>query len=244
MKMARENRSWGYTRIEGAWANLDQEVGRGTIANVLRAAGIEPSAPRRKGLTWKEFLKRHWPVLAATDFFTVELWTATGLIRDHVLFVIHLATREVQIAGIVPAPNENWMKQVARSLTDPLDGFLRSSRYRIHDRATVFTEPFRQMLRSSKVETIRLPVRSPNLNVFAERFVSTIRADCLDRLFGESSLQRAVGAFMLHYNRERNHQSLEHEIIQPEFPEFPVEGEILCRERLGGLWRYYYREAA
>ena len=83
-------------------ANLRQEVGRGTIANVLRAAGMEPVPERRPGLTWKEFLKTHWEVLAATDFFTVELWTAKGLIRYHVLFVIRLATREGQIAGLVP----------------------------------------------------------------------------------------------------------------------------------------------
>ena len=129
LKLARENRSWGYTRLQGALANLHHEVGRGTIAKVMQAAGLEPSPQRRKGLTWTEFLKTHWQVLAATDFFTVELWTARGLIRYHVLFVIHLATREVQLAGIVPEPNGPWMQQVARNLTDPWAGFLRASRY-------------------------------------------------------------------------------------------------------------------
>ena len=104
LKLARENRSWGYTWIQGALANLRHEVGRGTIANVLREAGMDPAPERRKGMTWKEFLKTHWDVLAATDFFTVELWTGRGLIRYHVLFVIRLATREVQIAGLVPEP--------------------------------------------------------------------------------------------------------------------------------------------
>jgi transposase InsO family protein len=246
LRLARENRSWGYTRIQGALANLQHEVGRGTIAEVLKAAGMEPAPQRRKGMTWKEFLQAHLQVLAATDFFTVEFWTAVGLIRYPVLFVIRIATREVQIAGIVPEPNERWMNQLARNLTDPWNGFLRSSRYLIHDRSTVFTEQFRQTLRQANVAALRLPARSPNLNAFAERFVRTIREDCLDRLilFGEASLERAVREFVLHYNRERNHQSLENKIIQPEFPEFPVKGDLRCRKRLGGLLRYYYREAA
>jgi transposase InsO family protein len=246
LKLARENRSWGYTRIQGALANLHHEVGRGTIAKVMKAAGLEPSPQRRKGLTWKEFLKTHWQVLAATDFFTVELWTAAGLIRYNILFVIRLATREVQLAGIVPEPNGLWMQQVARNFTDPWDGILWSSRYLIHDRTTLFTEQFRETLRGAKVEPLRLPARSPNLNAYAEWFVRTIRQECLDRmiLFGEESLHRAVAEFVRHYNQERNHQGLANKIIQPEFPVFPVEGDVRCRKRLEGLLRYYYREAA
>jgi len=164
LQLARENRSWGYARIQGALANLRHEISRGTIANVLKAAGLEPAPTRRNGMTWKEFLKTHWEVLAATDFFTVELWTARGLIRYHVVFVIKLATREVHIAGLVPELSQSWMLQVARNLVDPWAGFLRSSRYLIHDRATVFSEPFRQLLRRAQVAGLRLPARSPNLN--------------------------------------------------------------------------------
>jgi transposase InsO family protein len=246
LKLARENRSWGYTRIQGALANLCHEVSRGTIANVLKAAGMEPAPTRRQGMTWKEFLRTHWDVLAATEFFTVELWTAKGLIRYHVLFVIRLATREVEIAGLVAEPNATWMLQVGRNLIDPWAGFLRSSRYLIHDRATVFSEPFRELLRSAQVEGLRRPARSPNLNAFAERFVRTIRKECLDRLvfFGEASLRSAVEEFVIHYNQERNHQSLGNTIIQPELAEFPSEGAICCRKRLGGLLRYYYRKTA
>jgi len=144
-----------------------------------------------------------------------------------VLFVIRLATREVQIAGMVPEPNEAWMQQVARNLTDSWDGFLCSSRYLIYDRSTLFTEQFRPTLRDATVEPVRLPARSPNLNAFAERFVRTIRQECLDRmiLFGEAFLRRAVEEFVIHYNRERNRQSLENKIIRPEFPEFPLEGD-------------------
>ena len=133
---------------------------------------------------------------------------------------------------------------MGRHLTDPWAGFLRSSRYLLHDRATLFSEQFRQLLRSAQVEPLRLPARSPNLNAFAERFVCTIRQECLDRmiLFGEASLRRAVEEFIGHYNRERNHQSLDNKILQPEVPEFPIEGTICCRKRPGGLLRYYYRQ--
>lgn len=152
----------------------------------------------------------------------------------------------MQIAGLVPEPNESWMLQVGRHLADPWAGFLRSSRYLLHDRATLFSERFRQLLRCVQVEPVRLPARSPNLNAFAERFVRTIREECLDRMifFGEASLRKAVEEFVGHYNRERNHQSLGNQIIRPERAEFPVAGAICCRKRLGGLLRYYYRQPA
>ncbi len=184
--------------------------------------------------------------VAATDFFTVEVWTPVGLVRYHVLFVMRLMTREVHFAGIVPEPGETWMLQTARNLTDACDGFLRGVRCLIHDRSTLFTEQFREILKSAGVEPLRLPVRSPNLNAFAERFVRTIKASCLERMifFGESALRRAVSEFALHYHTERNHQGLGNKIIQPEFAEFPDGGTIRSRQRLGGLLRYYYREAA
>ena len=207
LKMARENRSWGYTRLQGALANLRHEIGRGTIAKVLKEAGLDPSPDRRKGMTWKEFLRIHGNTLAATDFFTVEVWTPLGLVRYHVLFVIRLMTREVCIAGIIPEPGETWMLQMARNLTDACDGFLRGAKFLIHDRSTLFTEQFRAILKSTGVEPLRLPARSPNLNAFAERFVRTVKSSCLDRmiLIGESSLRRALSEFDLHYHSERNH---------------------------------------
>ena len=143
-------------------------------------------------------------------------------------------------------PQKNKMKQAARNLTDASEGFLRGSRFLIHDRATVFTEQFRAILKSAGVEPLQLPTRSPNLNAFAERFVRSIKESCLDQLifFGESSLHRATSEFVLHYHRERNHQGLENKIIRPDFPEFPTHGTINCRKRIGGLLRYYYRKAA
>jgi len=108
-RMARENRSWGYTRIQGVLQNLGHEIGRGTIAKVLQAAGVDPAPEWQKKTAWKEFLRSHWEVLAAADFFCVEVWTALGLVRYHVFFVIRLAAREVHIAGIIPEPNGDRM---------------------------------------------------------------------------------------------------------------------------------------
>ena len=245
VRMAEENRGWGYTRIRGALANLGHEVGRGTIVEILKQAGVEPAPEREKTGTWAEFLKTHWEVLGATDFFTVEVWSLGGLVRYHVLFAIRLSTRKVEIAGIVPEPDGEWMKQVARNLTDCVDGFLCGSGFLIHDRATLFTKEFLAILESGGVKLVRLPPRSPNLNAFAEMFVRSVKSECLDRmiLVGEGSLRRAVGQFVGHYHGERNHQGLDNRIIQPDF-EFAGEGEVNCRERLGGLLRYYHRDAA
>lgn len=246
LRLATQNRSWGYTRLQGALQNLGHEIGRGTIAKVLKEAGVDSAPERQKKTTWKEFLRAHWDVLGAADFFSVEVWTAMGLVRYHVFFVIRLATREVQIAGIIPEPNGPWMKQMARNLTDGLDGFLFGCRYLIHDRASVFSEDFGMILQAVGVESVRLPARSPNLNAIAERFVRTVRESCLDHLvlIGEASLHRAISQFVLHYHHERNHQSLENKILRPEFTPFPEVGAIQRRSRLGGLLNYYYRKAA
>lgn len=157
VRMATENR-WGYLRIRGALANLGHIVARTTIANVLARHGIEP-APERSS-TWKDFLKTHWEVLAATDFFTVEVWHPVGLVRYHVLFVMHVATRRVHIAGIAHDPGGEWMEQVARNLTDAFDGFLLNKRYLICDRDPLFTARFRELLEAAGVGTVRLPPRS------------------------------------------------------------------------------------
>jgi transposase InsO family protein len=244
--MAAQNRTWGYTRIQGALQNLGHEVARTTLAKVLKQAGLATAPERQKQTTWKEFLRSHFAVLAAADFFSVEVWTAAGLVRYYVLLVIRLATREVQIAGILPEPHGQWMKQVARNLTDGLDGFLAGCRYLIHDRSSLFPPEFGMILESVGIKTLRLPARSPNLNAYAERYVRTIKESCLDRmiLIGEGSLRRAIREFVIHYHTERNHQSLGNKIIRPEFAGFPPAGEVHCRKRLGGMLRYYYRQAA
>ena len=165
--MAEENPGWGYARLRGALANLGHEIGRGTIAEILKQSGMEPAPERDKKRTWGEFLRAHWEVLGATDFFTVEVWTMGGLVRYHVLFVIRLASRKVNIVGIIPEPDGEWMKQMARNLTDCEDGFLLGCRYLIHDRATLFTGEFPTILESVGAKSVRLPARSPNLKGYA-----------------------------------------------------------------------------
>src|SRR5215469_7434844 len=205
VRMATENRDWGYRRIQGALANLGHEVARGTIANILKEYGLEPSPERNRKTTWKEFLSWHREVIVAADFFTIEAWTRRGLTRFLVLFFIDLASRRVQIGGLARQANGLWMSQVARNLTDAAEGFLVGKRYLIHDRDPLFTAEFLETVVSSGVKSVKLPPRSPNLNAHAERFVRTIKESCLERmiLFGEGSLRRALQEFVRHYHHER-----------------------------------------
>jgi putative transposase len=182
----------------------------------------------------------------AADFFTVEVWTAKGLQRFIVLFFIELSTRRVEIGGISAAPNGLWMNQIARNLTDALDGLLTGKRYLIHDRDPLFTDDFLRTLKDAGVESVKLPPRSPNLNAYAERFVRSIKEGCLERLilFGEASLRAAVQNFVAHYHSERNHQGLSNLLICPESDHLTNTGAVSRSERLGGMLNYYYRAAA
>jgi transposase len=139
VRMATENRDWGYRRIQGALANLGHEVGHSTIANLLKEHGLEPAPERHRKTTWKEFLRQHRAVIVAADFFTVEAWTRWGLIRFLVLFFIDLTNRRVEIGGVARQANGLWMSQVARNLSDAEEGFLNGKRYLIHDRDPLFT---------------------------------------------------------------------------------------------------------
>jgi len=245
VRIATENRSWGYTRIQGSLANLGHEVSRGTIANILHEQGLEPAPQRRKGTIWPEFLKAHWDVLGAADFFTVEVWTLGGLVRYVVFFAMELSTRRVEIAGISAEPAGAWMAQVARNLTDAVEGFLRSKRYLIHDRDPLFTFEFVRILKAAGMESVKLPARSLDLNAFAERFVLSIKSECLERMvfFSEAQMRHTVAEFMEHYHRERNHQGLDNRLIETRKAEPPTE-PVVCQQRLSGLLRYYHRRAA
>jgi putative transposase len=153
-----------------------------------------------------------------------------------------LKTRTVEVAGITRQPSGSWMTQVARNLTDPDDRFLRGMEYLILDRDPLYTAAFRDLLRDSGVKPLLLPARSPNLNAFAERFVGSIKSECLDRIvpLGDKHLRAAVRAFVDHYHEERPHQGLGNELIAPKTtPRGP--GPVQCRERLGGVLRFYYR---
>src|SRR5215831_20675683 len=165
----------GAIRIQGALANLGHEVARGTIANIVKQHGLEPAPERERKTTWKEFLSRQQDVIVAADFFTIEAWTCNGLTRFLVLLLIDLSTRRVAIAGVTRDANGLWMSQVARNLSDAVEGFLIGKRYLIHDRHRLFTEEFSKIIQASGVNSVKLPPSSPNLNAHAERFVRTIR---------------------------------------------------------------------
>ena len=197
VRMAQDNPGWGYTRIQGALDNLGHRVGRGTVANVLKRSGIEPSPERSKRTTWSTFLRAHWKVLAASDFLTAEVWTTRGLVTHYLLFVISLADRVVDIVGITTRPDEAWMLQAGRNLIDSESGALRGKGYLILDRDTKYTDQFRRLIRGSGTKVIRLPPRSPDLNAYAERFVRSIKYECLDRMIfiGQASLRCAVAEY-------------------------------------------------
>jgi transposase InsO family protein len=241
--MARENPRWGYTRIRGALDNLGHEIGRNTIQRILLENGFDPI--RRRGMSWETFLRAHWGAIAATDFFSVEVITRFGLVRYFVLFVIDLETRRVEIAEILPRPDGVWMSQVARNLTDCEDGFLNGTHYLIHDRDPLFTASFREVLKSSGVETVKLPTRSANLNAYAERFVRSIKSECLAQIIplGERHLRHAVKEYTEHYHVERNHQGIGNRLVDDQRAVLDSSGRIERRERLGGLLNYYCRAA-
>ncbi len=244
--MARENSSSGYDRIQGALTNIGYVIAPNTVKNILKRRGIEPAPDREKRTSWRTFLKAHWDVMAAADFFTVEVWTPHGLLTYYVSFAMRLKTRAVHIAGVTTAPNGVYMTQVARNLTDVSDGFLLHSRYLILDRDTKYAQDFRDFLDREGIKPVRCPVRAPNCNAFAERFVRSIKDECLDRLilFGEASLRRVLREYVAHYHAERNHQGVGNRLLEPCSMVSSTDGPIECRERLGGMLKFCYREAA
>ena len=238
----------GYDRIVGAMANLGYRLSDQTVGNILQRHGIPPAPERQRKTTWADFIRVHLSVLAGTDFFSVEVLTLRGLVTYYVLFFIHLESRRVEIAGITPHPNEAWMKQIARNVTMDEWAFLESRRYLIHDRDAKFTNSFRAVVKSSDVEPLKLLARSPNLNAYAERWVKSVKDECLSRLivFGEASLTRALREYVVHHHTERNHQGKGNVLLFPSIrdQESPAEGPVHCRERMGGLLKYDHREAA
>jgi transposase InsO family protein len=245
VRMAQENPDWGYTRIRGALANPEHCVGRGTVANVLKRSGIEPSPERGKRTQWSTFLKAHWNVLFAADFLTVEAWTGRGLVTHYALFAMSLADRVVAVAGITTRPNEAWMLQIGRNLTDLESDVLRSNQYLIIDRDSKYTTQFRRLIQDSGAEVIRLPPNSPNLNAYAERFVRSIKEECLNKIIfiGQASLRRALREYIEHYHQERNRQGLGYRLIRLR-QSAASDGCVRRRQRLGGTLNFYYRQAA
>ena len=249
VQMAEENPTWGYRRIQGALANLGHHIDKLTVRNILRRHHMEPAPQRRKaGMSWAQFLKLHWEVLAATDFFTVEVATWHGLVTYYVLVVMELATRRVEIAGITPHPTAAFMQQCARQLTDPVRGF--PARVSAICSTTGTRNSRRRsmaLLKASGVEPVLLPPRSPNLNAHCERFVRSIKEEALEQMvmLGERSLSYAIHQYLAHYHAERNHQGRRQSADCSRASAQPAKAvQVVRRDRLGGLLRYYYRDAA
>jgi transposase InsO family protein len=242
VRMAEENPSWGYARIQGQLKHLNHRVARSTIARVLKEHGIKPSPERP--MSWRTFVRSHAHLIAAADFFTTEVWTVRGLVRYFTLFVIDTATRRVHIAGTTENPTSAWMEQMARNLTDCEEGFLLGKRFLILDRDAIFSPNFKSILRDSGVEILLTAYQAPNMNAHAERFVRSIKSECLDQMIflGRDSLVRAITEYAAHYHDERSHQGIGNEIVSGAAPQ--SEGNVEVKERLCGLLKYYHRQVA
>jgi putative transposase len=240
-----ENPTWGYTRIRGGLKRLGHDVARTTINAILKDHGIEPAPERGTTTPWKTVRAAHWDGRAAADFCTVEVLTMRGLVRSVVFFVMNLKSRTGEIAGITCQPHEAWMMQLAPNLTDAWDGFLRGVHDGMLDRDPLDTTAVRRLLRDRGAKPLVLPAWSLNLNACAERCVGSATSECVARvgLLGEKHLKATVGAFVHHDHEERPHQGLGNELIAPQTTLIGT-GRVQCRERLGGVLKFYYCEAA
>jgi putative transposase len=241
LRLARENPRWGCVRIQGELRKLGLRVGATTIRSVLRRSGLGP-APRRDSPSWAEFLRAQASGIVACDFFTVEtVWLRTL----YVLFFIEHGSRRVRLAGVTAQPDGVWMRQQARNLA--VEEQLENVQFLIHDRDAKFSGPFDEILRGEGVRVIKTPVRAPRANAVAERWVRSVRNECLDHLlvFGRRQLEQILRGYLTHYNTERPHRSLA--LAAPAGEPHRARGspsaEIRRRDVLGGLIHEYYAAA-
>jgi len=245
IRFKEENPRWGYQKIRDQIVYLGYKISKSSVKNILIENGYDPEPDLTVRSTWHEFITSHWDVLAACDFFTIELLVGRRLVRCTVFFVLELATRKVCFTPIKLQPDGAYMKQVAKILTDLEDGFLHGKRYLIHDRDPLYTTGgFHEILKSSGIEPVKLPARSPDLNCYAERFVKSVKSECLDHLILSSveQLEYVLQQYREYYHHERIHQSLG-QIIETKHVISDV-ADIVCIERLGGLLKSYHRLAA
>ena len=241
LRLARENPRWGHRRISGELARLGVRVSPSTIRRVLASARLDP-APRSSGQGWREFLRAQAASIVACDFFTVE---SVLLRRYYVLFFIAHANRRVWLAGCSPYPTGPWVTQQARNLG--LDFVDEGIRLLIRDRDSKYSGAFDEVFRSSGIRMVKTPVRAPQANAIAERFVRTVRAECLDWLLilNRRHLERVLREYVEHYNTQRPHRALKLQPPQPRAPPpTPAIGAIQRRDRLDGRIHEYYRTAA
>jgi putative transposase len=246
VRLARENPRWGYLRIVGECRNLGVCVSATSVRRILRRHRIGP-APRPGGPTWTQFLRTQASGLLATDFFTVE---TVGLTRLYVLFVVEVQRRAVHLLGITAHPTGAWVTQQARNLVMDLDERGQRFRYLIRDRDAKFTAAFDAVLASAGIEVVKIPPRAPRANAYAERWVRTVRSECLDwtLVWNERQLCRVLAEYLRHYNTVRPHRSLD---LRPPRPApglrlvepCPVESSVHRVDVLGGLIHEYRRAA-
>jgi len=241
LRLARENPRWGHRRICGELAKLGLQASPTSVRRLLAHARLDP-APRRLGPTWREFLEAQAASIVACDFFTVE---TAFLRRYYVLFFIEHASRRVHLAGCTTNPDGRWVTQQARNLG--LFFAEQQIRFLIRDRDSKYSGPFDEIFRSERIRIVKTPIRAPKANAIAERFVRTVRAECLDWLLilNRRQLERVLRVYADHYNTQRPHRALD---LQPPDPDEPPSrstvDEIRRRDKLGGLLHEYYRAAA
>jgi transposase InsO family protein len=249
LRIARENPQWGCVRICGELRKLGIRVGATTIRTLLRRHGLGP-APRRSGPTWTQFLRAQAEGIVACDFFTVEtIWLKTL----YVLFFIHLSTRQVMLAGVTANPDSAWVTQQARNLTMDLEVQDLSISFLLRDHDAKFTRSFDEVFTSEDTTVVRTPIQAPRANAYAERWVQTVRTECLDwmLLLGRHHLLRILRSYLRHYNQQRPHRGLALAVPDP-----PDHGDLRqrsrpipphdvdCRDVVGGLIREYHAVAA
>jgi putative transposase len=243
LRMAAENPTWGYRRIHGELTRLGYTVAPSTVWLLLNRAGIDP-APRRAGLTWRQFLRAQAKSVLAVDFFTVD----TVLLRRlYVLFALELATRRVHILGVTANPTGAWGAQQARNLLMDLADRIGRFKFLIRDRDAKFTATFDAIFTSEGIRILRTPVAAPRANAFAERWVGTVRRELLDRMLivGRRHLETVLSDYVVHYNQHRPHRSLgQVPPLGAVPPPAPAAGARVVRlDRLGGLIHEYAQVA-
>jgi putative transposase len=242
VRLASENRDWGNLKIAGELTKLGIPLSDETVAAILRRAGI-PHAPERGGSpSWRHLMSHYKGQILACDFFTVETFFLQTL---YVFFIIELGSRRVHFAGCTEQPISAWVNQQARQLVWKLEGYSPRTHFLIHDNDSKFTETFDTIVASQQIHVIHTPVRAPNANAFAERWVRTVRNECLDRvlIFSETHLRRVLREYIAYYNFARPHQALAQKTPIPRTSS-RAEGSVRCRRVLGGLQNDYYRDAA
>ncbi len=244
LQLARENPTWGYGKLEGELGKLGYVIGRSTVRDVLKRQHVPPAPTRAQyGSTWRTFLSHYKDQIVACDFFTVD---TTWLKTIYILFFIELGSRRVHLAGCTANPTAAWVTQQARQLSWQLQNRTVPVRFLIHDHDTKFSAAFDTVFTSEHITIIHTPIQAPHANACAERWIRSVREECLDKIliFSEGHLRRVLTAYITYYNQARPHQGIDQQCPVPLVPSTARDGPIERRDILGGVLHDYYRRAA